>query len=74
MIDSKLQKILEVIDKKLLFLEVQLSELINMCEPLEEEVADEEYIAELSAKITEKVYRDICKALKKDKLRFMGIA
>ena len=74
MIDPKLLKILEDIDKKLLFLEVQLSELVESYEFIEEEPINEEYIAELSEKITERVYKDICKALKKDKFKFMGIA
>ena len=55
---------------KLLFLELQLAELVESYEFIEEEPINEEYIAELSEKITERVYKDICKALKKDKFKF----
>tara|TARA_Y100000593_G_C4052924_1_gene210589 strand:- start:8 stop:220 length:213 start_codon:yes stop_codon:yes gene_type:complete len=70
MIDPELKKVLDEMNEKLLFLEVQLSELIEMYE----EPVEEEYIEELAAQVTERVYKKICEALKVDSIDFMGIA
>ncbi len=70
MIDPELKKVLDEMNDKLLFLEVQLAALIEMYE----EPVEEEYIEELATEVTERVYKKICKALKVDSIDFMGLA